>query len=113
MIELAYYLLFAVGVTYGLYVFYCAVMNIKRVRDMGKLTKFGMVLGYPTLFIGLVLDFLCNTLVMTILFLEIPQEWTVTARLKRHNQNNDGWRTDLARWFEPILDPIDPSGNHI
>lgn len=103
----------ALSITYALYVFYCAAMNIKRVRDMGKLSKVGVVLGYPTLAIGLALDFLCNTFVMTVLFLELPSEWTVTARLKRHNQSGDGWRTDLARWFEPVLDPIDPSGDHI
>lgn len=108
-----WYILSALAVTYGLYVFYCAVMNIKRVRDMGKLTKLGMAFGYPTLLIGLVLDFLCNTFVMTVLFLELPHEYTVTSRLKRHNNSNNGWRTSLARWFEPVLDPLDPSGNHI
>ena len=107
------YLLFSFLVTYGLYVFYCAVMNIKRVRDAGKLTLVGKVFGYPTLFIGLLLDLLCNVFVMTVLFLELPTELTVTARLKRHNKANAGWRTDLARWFEPVLDPIDPSGDHI
>ncbi len=110
---LLYYVLTCLAVTYGLFVFYCAVMNIKRVRDMGKLTKLGMAFGYPTLIIGLVLDFLCNAFVMTVLFLELPREWTVTSRLKRHNNGNDGWRTSLARWFEPVLDPLDPSGDHI
>ena len=113
MKELAYYLLFAVAVTYGLYVFYCAVMNIKRVRDMGKLTKLGMAFGYPTLFIGLVLDFLCNVFVMTPLFLEIPQEFTVTSRLKRHNSESTGWRLAIVKFFEPVLDPLDPSGDHV
>lgn len=113
MIELAYYILWSLGVTYGLYVFYCAVMNIKRVRDMGKLTKLGMAFGYPTLFIGLVLDFLCNTFVMSIILLEIPQELTVTSRLKRHHANSTGWRLSVVLFFEPILDPLDPSGDHI
>lgn len=113
MKEIAIYLGLSLAVTYALYVFYCAVMNIKRVRDMGKLTKLGMAFGYPTLIIGLVLDFLCNTFVMTVLFLELPKEFTVTSRLKRHNHSDDGWRTALARWFEPVLDPIDPSGDHI
>lgn len=114
MFELALtYLASSLAVTYGLYVFYCAVMNIKRVRDMGKLTKLGMAFGYPTLFIGLLLDLLCNVFVMTLLFLELPREGTVTSRLKRHNNGDDGWRTSLARWFEPVLDPLDPSGDHI
>lgn len=107
------YLGLAFGVTYGLYVLYCAVMNIKRVRDMGKLTTIGYVFGWPTLIIGYVLDVLCNWFVMTVLFLELPKETTVTARLKRHNRYGAGWRQRLAMWFEPLLDPLDPSGDHI
>lgn len=113
MKELAYYLLFSFVVTYLLYTFYAAVMNIKRVRDMGKLTKLGMAFGYPTLVIGLLLDFLCNVFVMTLLFLELPQEFTVTSRLKRHNRESTGWRLSIVKFFEPVLDPIDPSGDHV
>ncbi len=108
-----WYILWALAITYGLYVFYCAVMNIKRVRDMGKLTKLGMAFGYPTLIIGLLLDFLCNVFVMTLLFLELPREFTVTSRLKRHNANSTGWRLAIVKFFEPVLDPLDPSGNHV
>jgi hypothetical protein len=50
---------------------------------------------------------------MTVLFLEIPRETTVTARLKRHNRTGSGWRQRLAAWFEPLIDPYDPSGDHI
>lgn len=99
--------------TYALYVFYAAVMNIKRVRDMGKLTLVGKVFGYPTLFIGLVLDLFVNLFVMTLLLLELPRELTVTARLKRHNTPAAGWRRSVVRFFEPVLDPLDPSGNHV
>ena len=105
--------LVALGLTYGLYVFYCAVMNIKRVRDAGKLTKLGMAFGYPTLVIGLVLDLLVNVFVMTIILLEVPQEFTVTSRLKRHNRASTGWRLAVVKFFEPVLDPLDPSGDHI
>lgn len=108
-----YYLIFAAGVTYALFVFYAAVMNIKRVRDAGKLTTMGKVLGYPTLVIGLVLDLLCNVFVMTIIMLELPKELTVTSRLKRHNANSTGWRLAVVKFLEPVLDPIDPSGDHV
>jgi hypothetical protein len=107
------YLLWAFGITYALYVWYAAVMNIKRVRDMGKLTTFGKVLGYPTLAIGLVLDLLVNTFVMTFILLELPKEFTVTSRLKRHNEESTGWRLAVVKFFEPVLDPLDPSGDHI
>lgn len=112
MKEIAIYIGLSLAITYGLYVFYCAVMNIKRVRDAGKLTKLGMAFGYPTLVIGLVLDLLVNVFVMSIILLEIPQEWTVTSRLKRH-QASTGWRKAVVLFFEPVLDPLDPSGNHI
>lgn len=99
--------------TYFLYVFYSAVMNIKRVRDMGKLTTLGKVFGYPTLFIGLVLDLFVNLTLMTILMLELPRELTVTSRLKRHHAESTGWRLAVVKFFEPVLDPLDPSGDHV
>ena len=113
LINALLYIATSLAITYGLYVFYCAVMNIKRVRDMGKLTKLGMAFGYPTLIIGLVLDLLVNVLVMTIILLEIPQELTVTSRLKRHNRESTGWRLAVVKFFEPVLDPLDPSGDHV
>lgn len=112
MKQLLIYIGLSLAVTYGLYVFYCAVMNIKRVRDMGKLTKLGMAFGYPTLIIGLVLDLLVNVFVMTLIMLELPRELTVTSRLKRH-QASTGWRLAVVKFFEPVLDPLDPSGDHI
>lgn len=107
------YALYALLASYGLFVFYLAVMNLKRVRDLNQLTLFSKIFGYPTLFIGLVLDFIVNSTVCTLLFLEIPQEFTVTSRLKRHKNESTGWRQAIAKWFEPTLDPFDPSGDHI
>jgi hypothetical protein len=107
------YLVFSFAITYALYVFYAAVMNIKRVRDAGKLTWMGYALGYPTLFIGLFLDLLVNWFVMTIILLELPRELTVTSRLKRHHEESKGWRLAVVKFFEPVLDPLDPSGDHI
>jgi hypothetical protein len=106
-------ILIVFGATYALYVFYAAVMNIKRVRDAGKLTWMGKVLGYPTLVIGLLLDLFVNLTLMTIVLLELPRELTVTSRLKRHHKESTGWRLAVVKFFEPVLDPLDPSGDHI
>lgn len=106
------YLIWSLSITYALFVFYAAVMNIKRVRDAGKLTMFGKVLGYPTLAIGLFLDLLVNVFVMTVVLLELPHEFTVTSRLSRHIKG-EGWRKSVADWFAPLLDPLDPSGVHL
>jgi hypothetical protein len=98
---------------YALWIFYLAVMNLKRVRDLGLLSKTAKVLGYPVLVVGYLLDFILNVVVMTVILLELPQETTVSSRLKRHNNDQGGWRLAVVRWFEPLLDPYDPSGDHI
>ncbi len=105
--------LIVLAATYLIYVFYAAVMNIKRVRDMGKLTLVGKVFGYPTLAIGLILDLFVNVTLMTVLMFELPRELTVTSRLQRHHKESTGWRLAVVKFFEPVLDPLDPSGDHI
>ncbi len=107
-----YALLIGLGSTYALWIFYLAVMNLKRAKDSGLLTKTAMALGYPVLIVGYLLDCFVNFTVMTVLLLEIPQETTVTSRLSRHNKGT-GWRKAIAAWAEPLLDPYDPSGDHI
>lgn len=110
----AAYTLSAFALSYALWVFYLAVMNIKRVRDAGKLGKVALTLGMPVLFVGLFLDLLVNVLVMSIILLEIPQETTVTARLKRHKVESTGWRLRVTNWFaSELLDHFDPSGVHV
>jgi hypothetical protein len=107
-----YYLLFSLVVLYALWVFYIAVMNLKRVNDKKKFNTFGKILGYPVLFVGIALDIIANVFVMSVLFLELPKELLVTSRLKRHNRGT-GWRKKIVAFLEPILDPFDPSGDHV
>ena len=103
----------SLGGMYSLWVFYLAVMNLARAKRNGMLNKTALVLGTPLLVVGYLVDFLMNVTVMTVVLLEWPQETTVTARLKRHNKESTGWRLAIVKWFEPILDPYDPSGDHI
>jgi len=103
----------ALGGMYALWVFYLAVMNLARAKRAGLLNKTAIVLGTPVLIVGYLLDLLMNITVMTVVLLELPQETTVTARLKRHHKESTGWRLAIVKWFEPILDPYDPSGDHI
>ena len=113
MIASIFALLFYFLSTYLLWIFYLAVMNLKRAKEAGKLNKFAAMLGAPVLFVGYVLDFIVNVLVMTVLLVEIPKELTVTSRLSRHIRESSGFRLAVASWFIPILDPFDPSGRHI
>lgn len=112
MILLSYLFYSFVGL-YLLWIFYLAVMTLKRARDANLLTKTAKAFGTPVLVIGLLLDFLANVFVMTVMLLELPKETTVTARLKRHNKESTGWRLSIVKWAEPLLDPFDPSGDHI
>lgn len=113
MYSLAYALLVGLGAAYALWVFFLAVMSLKRVKDAGLLTATTKALGYPVLFAGLAMDLFVNATLMTLVLGEIPREMTVTARLKRHNRESTGWRKAVAAWAEPLLDPFDPSGDHI
>jgi hypothetical protein len=105
--------IYAALTVYALWVFYLAVMNLSRAKKAGKLSKTAAALGAPVLAAGYVLDFVVNVLVMTVLLWERPRELTVTARLKRHHKDSTGWRLALVLWFEPLLDPFDPDGDHI
>ena len=104
---------YALLLLYALWVFFLAVMSLKRAKGAGLLTTTAKCFGYPVLFAGLLLDFLANILVLTVLLMELPREGTVTSRLKRHNTTGTGWRKAVAAWAEPLLDPYDPSGDHI
>ena len=111
--SITYSILIGLGSTYALWIFYLAVMSLKRAKDSNLLTTTTKVVGYPVLFVGYLLDFFVNFTVMTVVLGELPKELTVTARLKRHNEESNGWRKAVAAWAEPLLDPFDPSGDHI
>jgi len=100
---------------YLLWILYLAVMNLSRVKKMGKLTKTAAILGLPVLIVGYTVDFLLNVLVLTPVLFELPRETTVTARLKRLNRDSatGPWRTAVVKFVEPLVDPFDPSGDHI
>jgi hypothetical protein len=105
--------LIELGAMYLLWIFYLAVMNLKRAKNAGLLNKTAVVLGTPVLIVGYLLDAFVNITLMTLVFQEMPQEMTVTARLKRHIKESSGWDLRAAAWFIPLLDPFDPSGRHI
>lgn len=104
----------AFGLLYALWVFYLAVMSLKRANDAGKLHKLALVLGLPVLIIGLLLDTIVNWVVMTVVFLELPKEALVTSRLQRHWRTDpDSWRGKLARKFSNILLDEFDDGDHL
>lgn len=96
---------------YVLWALYVMVMNMKRAKDNGTLTKLALFLGYPWLFIGIVLDVIFNWVFGTILFLEFPKSGVFTSRLKRHRFKDD-WRGKVATFIcIQLLDTFDPNPN--
>ena len=101
-----------ISCVYLLWVHYVAVMRLMQVRDAGHLTTAMKAIGYPALVVGLLLDLIVNTVVATLIFLEMPKEWTVSARLTRHSEST-GWRQRVAIAIRSaLLDNIDPNGVH-
>lgn len=69
---------------YALWVFYVAVMHLKRCRDNGTLSRAALYLGYPILFIGYLLDIFVQVFIASVIFLErrhlLPWSDTFSAK---------------------------------
>lgn len=92
---------------------YILVMGLYRANLEGRLNKFTFVLALPALIVGLLMDFLANVFIATVVFMELPQELLVTARLQRYMKGPVNWRRDRANWIcTNLLDYFDPSGKH-
>lgn len=107
------YVVYATLSLFLLWVYYLAVMNLARVHQSTGLNKLSTCLGTIVLVIGYLLDFNANVVVMTVIGIELPSETTVTARLKRWIASNNKWHVKVAKSLEKILDPFDPSGDHV
>jgi hypothetical protein len=98
---------------YALWVCYLALMNVYRVKREGKLKRVQLVLASPLLIVGGVLDVAFNLIVGTVLLLDTPQEWTLSARLARLNNGDTGWRGRIAEKVGTyLLHDFDPTWNH-
>lgn len=99
---------------YLCWLLFLAIMNLKRAKDAGTISKPALFLGYPALAVGLVLDVLVNVCVYSIIILDIPKELLTTAHLDRTLATyKTGWRRAVALWIcRNLLDTFDPSGPH-
>lgn len=96
-----------------LWIIFAAVMRLKQVREAGKLTLAMKVFGYPALFLGLAVDFVVNVVFGTLVFLQLPHEMTLSSRLWKLSNGDEGWRKNWAYWIRSnLLDAVDPEGVH-
>ncbi len=104
------------GLMYGTWFAFLAVMALLSARNNGKLTKTASILAIPILIVGWLLDFSLN-MVSTVPFLDLPQEWLLTIRCDRYLSiaNPSGlnrYRQRVARALcQNLLDPFQ-SGGH-
>jgi hypothetical protein len=96
----------------GFYTLYLAIMSLYRGYLDNTLPVASKVLGYPILAIGLAVDVVMNITLFSIIFAEIPKQWLVTTRLKKHIKKS-GYRGWLARFIcHNLLSPFDPTNDH-
>ena len=122
-----YWALRAVGLSYCLWILFLAVMNLLEARRAGTLTRPAEILGIPVAVVGYVTDVLGQLTVASLVFVEIPKEITVSARVKRWvegppligypggppTKGLNGWRYRVALWLRiNLLKPFDRSGGH-
>lgn len=100
---------------WALWILYVAMMNINAVSQVQSLPWQSKLLVYPTVVVFEIVELIANILVCTLIFLDFPQEWTVSERLRRYKRNPEraGWRMLLVKFIKPMLDPFDPTGPHI
>lgn len=104
--------IYALAALYVLWIFYLAVMNLVRAKRAGTLSRPALILGYPVLIIGGLINIIINVIPLSIVLAELPREWLVSSRLSRH-QAAGGWRGKIAWWVcSNLLDAFDPSGSH-
>ena len=118
-IELVLFALLLVCAPYMLWSDYLAVMALKRQRDAkdtldvkGGLSKWAAAIGPWILIRGYALDAFCNFIHMTIALRELPQELTVTKRLRRHIEGNTRHAPFCLAIRTQLLDGFDPDGIH-
>jgi hypothetical protein len=101
------------AITYVFWILFLAAMNLIGAYRAGTISTVAKVLGYPIILVGVILDFLFNAIVLTIILVEPPKEWLVTERLSRHMLTGYGYRKAFATFFcSKFLDTFDPSGSH-
>ena len=92
---------------------YILVMGIYRAHLAKRLTGITLVLCFPMVVVGYLVDVMSNIGIASLVFLELPKEWLVTTRLTRYIAEDTGWRHHVAQWIcDDLLDPFDPSGDH-
>ena len=98
---------------YACWIVFVAVMGLSKAKIAGTLKLPAKVLGYPLLFVGLVMDALVNWFVFSLIVLDFPKELLTTSHLNSIIARGSGWRRSIALWIcKNLLDSFDPHAPH-
>lgn len=115
-LELVLFALLLVSAPTTLHRDFCALMNLKRVRDAGGLSPVLRVMATYLLARGYLIDAIVNLVHLSVLMREWPRELTVTSRVSRLKVSGNARQREIAEWFcgprGLQLDALDPSGCH-
>lgn len=113
MNPIVYAVLGFLGNLYFLWALYVFTMGIYRLKLNKNLRGLNKYLAYPIVLLAVIVDFTVNWTLAPILFLDIPREPLVTARLQRYLRHDNGWRYRLAvKICVGMLDMFDPRDKH-
>lgn len=105
----------AIVAVYFLWPMYVFCMAMMRAYQSKSVTMFAWCLAFPIIVAAIALDVALNFTVFSLMLWGFPLrgEWTFSQRLNRLVKD-DGWRGAVSRWLAAnLLDPYDPSGQHI
>lgn len=112
VLDLGLRVLFLLWLFHYTWTLFAAVMNARRVRDLGRLTLQARWMTLVALAIGYPLDALANLVFSAVLW-EWPREILLSGRLWRLSNGPPGWRRDRAEWWRSrFLDWFDDRGVH-
>lgn len=99
----------AVLYAYLLWLLFLAVMALNwRWHLLSKPVK---ALALPAVLVAVALDILFNATLGTLVFLELPRQWTFSQRVGSYKRSID-WRAPVAQWIcANLLDPFEAGGH--
>lgn len=104
--------LYIIADLYLFFIVYVASMNMIRAHAEGVLNGYLWALCLPFVAFAIVYDFLHNITLFWLLFWNMPREWLVTDRLKKHIKE-DTYQGRLSRFLcKKILSPFDYTKDH-
>jgi hypothetical protein len=95
----------------GFYYLYLGAINVWENRH--ETSTLVLMVSAPLLLTMITVDVLMQMTLASLIFWDVPREWTVTRRLARYRDTGSGWR---KHWATEIctraLNPFDPTKKH-